>query len=558
MTVRVRAECYRLVRAAPRSPAKAPREGCPQYRPLFYKLGFVHAVKWPSVRHRVSGFAGAVLVALFSSSGLSEQVTDVGSRRELFVDAYLVDRLSGGATLRLHHPQPREVVMVFDRKWEGNATAYSTVFEDGGRYRMYYRAWDLSVSDKGVGPLGPQKACYAESEDGIRWTRKNLGRYEFDGSRENNIVLMNGDVGGLVVGTEAPAVFKDDRPGVPDAERYKVFFHYGKYGGGLVPYGSPDGFVWHPMSRVPVIVDHTTNAFDSQICSFWDAERGLYRVYWRYMSEKDGGRSIRTAVSKDFLHWADRKDLTFTDSPPEQLYENCIKPYHRAPHLLIGFPVRYLERGWSHSMRQLPDSENRANRAKSSERYGTALTEALLMASRDGVNFKRWNEAFLRPGIERSGTWNYGQLYVGWHLVETKSPLEGAPNELSLYASEGYWLGRGSSLRRYTLRLDGFVSVSAPMAGGEVISKPFRFKGSELRLNFSTSAAGSVRVEIQDEEGAPLSGFVLQECEPIFGDAIERAVVWDGRKDVGSLQGKVVRLRFVLNDADVYAFQFTE
>ena len=74
-------------------------------------------------------------------------------------------------------------------------------------------------------------------------------------------------------------------------------------------------------------------------------------------------------------------------------------------------------------MRALPELEHREWRAKASQRYGTAITDGLFMASRDGVTFKRWNEAFLRPGIEREGTWNYGQQYLAWHLVETRSAL---------------------------------------------------------------------------------------------------------------------------------------
>ncbi len=109
-------------------------------------------------------------------------------------------------------------------------------------------------------------------------------------------------------------------------------------------------------------------------------------------------------------------------------------------------------------MKALPERENRENRAGASTRYGTAVTDALLMASRDGVKFRRWNESFLRPGIERDGTWNYGHQYLAWHLVETKSALDAAPAELSLYATESYWTGSSSLLRRYTLRLDGFVS----------------------------------------------------------------------------------------------------
>jgi hypothetical protein len=178
------------------------------------------------------------------------------------------------------------------------------------------------------------------------------------------------------------------------------------------------------------------------------------------------------------------------------------------------------------------------------------------MISRDGVNFKRWNEAFLPPGIEREGTWNYGHQYIGWHVVETKSSLEGAPNELSLYAVESYWTGDSSALRRYTLRMDGFVSVKAPMSGGELLTRPFTFAGRTLALNFATSAAGGVRVEIQDAAGRPVPGFSLEDCPVIFGDALDRVVTWQGGNDVSRLAGQPVRLRFVLQDADLYALQF--
>ncbi|OHE80513.1 MAG: hypothetical protein A2107_04055 [Verrucomicrobia bacterium GWF2_62_7] len=172
------------------------------------------------------------------------------------------------------------------------------------------------------------------------------------------------------------------------------------------------------------------------------------------------------------------------------------------------------------------------------------------------MKFKRWNDAFMRPGIERQGTWHYGHQYIAWHIVETKSALAGAPNELSLYAGENYWTGTSSELRRYTLRLDGFVSVSAPMTGGELVTKPFKFTGSKLTLNFATSAAGDVRVEIQDASGKPLPGFKLDDCPPIFGDAIERTVIWKNGSDVSALAGKPVRLRFVLKDADLFSMKF--
>lgn len=515
---------------------------------------------------------------------------EIGSRRELFVEDGLIDRLAGKAELRLHHPISQNVVLKHDEPWEGSGSVYHSIFKDGDRYRMYYAAGHLAVTPNGVdASTHGAFCCYAESDDGIHWRKPALGLHEFQGSKANNIVMVKQKVGDAMSEPGEPAVFKDENPDVPPDARYKALlpanFRPKDFRRGLLAFKSPDGLHWSPMSDKPILTD---GAFDSQNLAFWDAQHGHYRAYWRYFTKgghdkKDvwnpqGHRAIRTAVSTDFINWTDQKDLSYVDSPSEQLYTNQVKPYHRAPHLLIGFPTRYVERGhkdgpddearasagpdrtgrWSASLRALPELEHRLWRAKASERYGRALTEGLLMASRDGVKFKRWNEGFLRPGIERKGTWNYGHQFIGWHAIETNGTLEGAPNELSLYAVESYWTDNFDLLRRYTLRLDGFVSVQAPMSGGELVTRPITFTGKTLRLNFATSAAGSLRVELQDAQGKPLPGFKLDDCEELFGDTLERRVQWKPKADLSPLNGQPVRVRFVLHDADLYSFQFRD
>ena len=150
------------------------------------------------------------------------------------------------------------------------------------------------------------------------------------------------------------------------------------------------------------------------------------------------------------------------------------------------------------------------------------------------------------------------RVYQHWGIVETRSHLQGAPNELSFYVSEAGRQENGNRLRRYTLRIDGFVSVNAPLAGGELVTKPLRFEGNQLEINFSTSAAGSVRVEIQDANGDPIPGFTLADCNEQFGDEIDRVVSWKQGTDVSGLSDKTVRLRFEPKDADLYSFQFAE
>lgn len=499
----------------------------------------------------------SLLVLLPAASLPADEPIDIGNRRELFVDDGLIDSLSGEAELRLHHPVPRDVALVHDAPWEGTGSGYHTVLQDGDVYRMYYRGLQLDVQE-GKLSMGrhPPFSCYAECSDGVHWNRPELGIVEFNGSTQNNIILEGR-------GTHNFAPFIDTNPDCPPAARYKALGGT-KAEGGLFAFHSADGVHWELTSEDPVI---TNGAFDSQNIAFWDPVIGRYRAYWRIftagVTEKDnwrpaGVRAIRTGTSDDFLHWEGDTDLTYEDSPIEELYTNQVAPYPRAPHILIGFPTRYVDRGWSAAMRALPDRENRELRASASQRYGTALTEGLLMASRDGVRFKRWNEAFLRPGIGRPGTWLYGQQYIAWHTVETAGTLPGAPNELSLYATEGNWHGDGGTLRRYTLRLDGFVSIHASMKGGEFLSKPITFSGSRLSMNFSTSAAGSIRCEIQDADGNPIEGFALADCPDHFGDTIDGTVEWNNGADVSSLAGRPVRLRFVLQDADLYSLQFVE
>ena len=111
-------------------------------------------------------------------------------------------------------------------------------------------------------------------------------------------------------------------------------------------------------------------------------------------------------------------------------------------------------------------------------------------------------------------------------------------------------------IERLTLRIDGFVSVHAPYRGGEMVTKPLRFSGRTLVVNYATSAAGSLRVELQDEDGEPLPGFGLGDCQEVIGDEIERVVSWKGGEDLSALRGKTVRVRFVMKDADLYSIRF--
>ncbi len=166
----------------------------------------------------------------------------------------------------------------------------------------------------------------------MKWEKPELGLFEFNGSKQNNIIWTG-------PGTHNFTPFKDDNPACPPDARYKALAGGtttvdGKERGCLNALKSADGVRWTMLS--PAVI--TAGAFDSQNLAFWDAVRGEYRAYWRIFTAgftdergwKPGGyRAIRTATSKDFVHWDNQADLRYVDSPAEHLYTNAIQPYFR-------------------------------------------------------------------------------------------------------------------------------------------------------------------------------------------------------------------------------------
>ncbi len=431
---------------------------------------------------------------------------DVSSRLELLVDDFLIESMKD-VELKLQHPTPREIAVYCNAPWEGPISFYVTVFKDDDRYRMYYRG-----ENREGGP--PAVTSYAESRDGIRWEKPPLGVFEFGGSKKNSIV-WDGE------GTHNFAPFKDSNPAAPDTERYKALA-----GGPLIAFASEDGIHWRKMREEPVI---TKGKFDSQNLAFWDTEQGCYAAYFR--DSRDGFRDIRRCTSADFVNWSEPEWLDYGDVLQEHLYTNATTPYFRAPHIYLAFPKRFVP-----------------SRKAVDEHPNPGVSDGVFMTSRDGIHWHRWMEAFLRPGLD-CNNWTERNNHIAYGVVPT------GKEEISIYWVEHY-RHPTCHIRRGTLRTDGFVSVHAPYADGELLTKLLKFKGSELVINYSTSAVGSIRVEIRDEQGKPIPGYTLDESPEIYGDEIERVVAWSNGPDVSTLAGRPVRLRFLMRDADLYSIRF--
>ncbi|WP_221030411.1 hypothetical protein [Actomonas aquatica] len=482
-------------------------------------------------------------VMMGASEPPEREPVHIGDRRELWVDRALIASMDG-LRHELGRPVDAGAVLHFDEPWE-YAAIYVTVFQDGDRYRMYYRG-GLPIE-----PGGPRQwlTCYAESDDGVVWTKPELDVFEFQG-RKTNAVLAPDPVYGP---SHNFAPMLDDRPGVPAEERFKAIggvYHADetetvdgvKPLDGLHRYVSADGIHWRRLELPPLFPNH---ALDSLNVLVWLPEEQCYAIYLRTWTGDEGAdkptykgfRSVSRTTSTDFVHWTVPEPMRFGDAPLEHLYTNGTQPYFRAPHLLVALPFRY----WP-DRQAYPAEEHVARGVPESQSHGVA--DAVLMTSRGGTTYDRtFLQSLVRPGRDP----------LAWY-ARNNAPSTGivptGEQEMSFYTVTHY-NHPTAQLRRQVLRRDGLAAVHADYEPGTLVTHPVVFAGSELALNLSTSAAGGVKVELLD-----LAGAVLATSETLLGDDLDYRVRWVDRGDVGDLAGRPVRLRFTLQDADLYAFRF--
>ena len=236
--------------------------------------------------------------------------------------------------------------------------------------------------------------------------------------------------------------------------------------------------------------------------------------------------------------------VAVTDAPAENLYTNQTSPYPRAPHIYLAIAARFFEG------RQVLN-EQQASALQVNPGYFKDTSDAVLLSSRGGHIYDRtYLEGFLRPGIGPQN-WVSRTNYPALNLVQT------GPTELSLYVSQDY-AQPTSHVRRYSLRLDGFASVRAGVKEGELLTQPFTFAGDALEINFSTSAGGGLRFELQNPDGIPLPGFALADCQEQIGNELDRVVTWKSGKSLKELASTPLRMRVVLRDADFFSFRFRD
>ena len=479
-------------------------------------------------------------------------IMKLGAAKQVFVDWDLIEpgygvawggekpqpwEVPAGIRLAVHPPRIDETPLVWpDRPWESFINAYTTLFEDDGRYRLYYECYHYpSVQSEG----DDLKAmlAYAESTDGVNWVKPTIGTVSVDGSTENNLVFGRELSRGR--GAHGASVFKD--PSAAPAERYKLV-HMGKENGQLCVFGavSPDGLIWTSLEK-PLIVGFMS---DTQTVMAYDAEKGRYVGYFRGWSGLEHGkwhgrRAIAYAESDTFESWPIPQNIVTPDvhdDPDTDIYTNAYTRWPDAENAHLMFPALY--------------------------KRTADLCEVHLMTSRNGQNWQRPSRKPIVGRGEPNSGWE-GGVYAGCGLITTPAGEWALPLGPKWHThNQGHFPeGRPANPpnRGYTClavwRKDGFMSLEASVEG-KCTTVPFVMDGGTLQINAWTQFGGEIRFELAKATGEPLPGFTFEENDALSGDAPAHIVTWCGQSDLSALAGEELRMRLRMTRARLYAFQF--
>lgn len=497
----------------------------------------------------------------------TEGAIHIGTQRQVLWDDYLINTQKTTATPAAHSPVRKEALFKTDLPWEGDNCDFYVILDDtdetGAPYhRMYYLGWDSSSPEDIC-------VCYAYSYDGIDWIKPDLGLHSYTDRTTGEVYTQTN----IMLRSEEALfdnffVMKDPRSNIPESQRYKAICQgsydqlgYSSYG--LWGWVSPDGLHWTKTHRQLPKLEDWFGAFDSVNSLVWDENTQQFFTYFRVREKQmtqdvewPDFRKIYGAVGKEFEPMDPDSIFALNygeDAPLFEMYTNNISKYSRAPQMFIGFPTRFSRNNrWTKNYGYLSDPQARRSKFDAGQETRTlSMTDTMFMTSRDGYNWNRQNEAFLTPGPEYQANWIYGNCYPAYGLVQTRSDTEGADNELSMYLFEGKFYNEPTTFYRYALRLDGFRSYKSTYKQQVLVTRPIAFAGSEMQLNFKTSAAGSIQVCILDENGNTIEGYTSQ---PLVGDNTDRVVSFE--KELSELNGVPVILQFTMCDAEIYSFVF--
>ena len=442
------------------------------------------------------------------------------TKSQLFLDETWIEQAQ--RLTRLWHkadiyPEP---LVRPDMPWEAPGIVfYGTVFRHEGKWRMYYCV-ERSI------------LCLAESINGLQWHKPVLGRVEFQGSKENNIVF---------IGINCPSIMHD--PDDCDAPFKMITLGTRELGtGGIRGLISKDGLEW-TLLKEPLI--SKPPASDVQYLWFKKVQ-GKYIIVHKTAHER-ARRCVAIAESEDFRKFSDSRMILQSD-----LIDEADIEYHG----MVGFPYSDMYLGLAERWVNAPGVMNHI--------------ELLLTWSYD---LERWHRPASRePFIGPTFPWNRA-----WNTCNSAGPiLEG--NQLWFYfcGKSGSHFHvkagppRSSGIGLATVTVDRFASISASFMEGQLVTRPMTWPGGDLMLNASTTrhfevypydGGGTMTIDVWDESGKPIEDFsdsnraIFEGNAPVRGLLDPATIRWPGDRSLNRLRGRSIKLVFTMRDSHLFSFR---
>jgi len=446
-----------------------------------------------------------------------------GGTKHLLLESDLIDRTSGvRLVLGDVRKDPHNPLFVEDKPWEprfDNLYANVVFDEESGIYKCWYSPFTIDEATAKT-PVEKREAvsyvqalkgrrremgvCYAVSNDGIAWTKPELGIVAFNGSTKNNLVLR---------GPHGAGVMKDLRD--PDPRRRYKMFCKGSETGAMSVVLSPDGLRWSEVRACPemqAVGDTHNNCLRDARGNGWI---GITRLW------ADGQRIVGRAESTGFAKWTKAVEVLRGD-PDHQTYA---MPVFRYANVYLGLVMIF------HTKEDLVDCE--------------------LAWSRDTIRWERVCPG--RPLIPRGprGSFDWGCIYGAAYPVvrdgEIRLYYGGSDGPHTAWRSGGFGLAR--------LRPDGFAGMQTADSEkmGTVVTRAIECTGRQLRVSADVAAGGSLRAAVLGAEGLG-----VDDCEPITTNVTDGLLRWRGGRDLTALRGQQVRLRFELRSCTLYSFSLRD
>ena len=486
---------------------------------------------------------GAVCALVAATDPYAAVVLRPG-QRELFLDDFILGDLNG-VTRVIHQPRKHgtEPVLRPDRPTDGQAIQLRDA-PSWDEQEQVWKLWYMRFGDDGNGAGG---SGYARSKDGLVWEKPVLGLVESHGNRNNNLVMVQGD----------PKAFTQHviiDPRAPAGRRYKGLI--GPHG--RQPIVSADGFTFTRL-EVPAIPSQDESHLN------WDDSSGQF-----ILTVKHGGpfgRSVYLSLSRDFETWTKPELIYHADALDQELGAQYMREVQANPRLwrpTVNRPEEYNVEIYNMAVFRyeglyigLPNYFESSGRIRAARGNQDGINSPKLACSRDLRAWTRVGDrAHFMPIAEMGpGVLDTGQIFLGSHPIRRGDELwfyysgidvrhrPNVPRVIDEYRGAIYLA---------KLRVDGFVSLQGGADSGFVDTRPVVLEGTRLFIN--ATSAGELRAEITGPDGRTvLPGWSAAQCLPVKGDQVRAELTWPG-KDLAELAGHRVRVRFHLQNADLYSF----